>query len=149
MRASNKRFTKLVTYMALFMPACVLAKHDDVIESRQEAFSIIETKTDEAVELIGKSEIDWNAALKASDVLVENSGLLFNAFPHGSESGSKAKALVWSKPEKFDALLVELHNGYVSFQQGSKEQDLSLAEQGLKQAEKTCRSCHRSYRSRW
>nr|WP_276605722.1 MULTISPECIES: cytochrome c [Vibrio] len=33
--------------------------------------------------------------------------------------------------------------------QASVEQDLSSAEQGLNSANKTCKGCHRTYRSRW
>jgi cytochrome c556 len=42
-----------------------------------------------------------------------------------------------------------MDQGFQALYQASLKQDIDAAEQGLEQAQDTCNSCHRSYRSRW
>ncbi|CCO48043.1 putative Cytochrome c556 [Vibrio nigripulchritudo SOn1] len=148
-RASNKMALTVMTGLMLTVPILVKAGHQDWITIRQEAFELIEKQTDQVAALLRKRETDWQAVLEVSEQLAENSAMLKDAFPPESQAGSKAKDSVWTKPEKFHSLMHDFGEGYATLLSASKEQNLSLAEQGLNQAEKTCRACHRSYRSRW
>ncbi|WP_434762639.1 c-type cytochrome [Vibrio fortis] len=120
----------------------------DPIEARQQAFQSLEETSDEVSSMLRKSNPDWAQLNEASRALVTQSEILMVSFDKGSEGG-KAKKDIWSKPEKFERLLLEMNEGYQELLQASLEQNISGAESGLDKANGTCRACHRSYRSRW
>ena len=119
------------------------------IQQRQEAFSTIETISEQAESTIDGADTDWKELSKLSNKLSQHSSALFTLFPEGSQKDSKAKESVWKKSEKFNALLSQMDSGFEQLNRASREQNVDLAEAGLESAQDTCRSCHRSYRSRW
>tara|TARA_Y100001956_G_scaffold77839_1_gene88786 strand:+ start:499 stop:930 length:432 start_codon:yes stop_codon:yes gene_type:complete len=121
----------------------------DVIDQRQEAFSQIESLTKKVNKTLNGSATDWNLLQTQSETLHNSSHSLTNLFPAGSKQGSKAKEDVWQKPDQFNQLLQKMDEGFETLYLASQAQDIKQAQQGLKTAEQTCRSCHRSYRSRW
>ncbi|MGF1717585.1 c-type cytochrome [Photobacterium chitinilyticum] len=130
----------------------LVAKADDFnaeIQQRQEAFSSIETIVEQAESMIDGEDTDWEELSELSNKLSQNSTALFTLFPEGSQKDSKAKESVWKKSEKFNALLSQMDSGFEQLNRASREQNVDLAEAGLESAQGTCRSCHRSYRSRW
>ena len=119
------------------------------IEQRQHAFEKVETLVKSANRTLDGSQTDWDKLQATSLELNNHSQALLTLFPVGSQQGSKAKDSVWSKPEKFNQLLLQMDQGFAELYQASQQQSPSLAESGLDAAQKTCKSCHRSYRSRW
>ncbi|MDN3617601.1 c-type cytochrome [Vibrio gallaecicus] len=119
------------------------------VEQRQHAFKQIETFVDKADDTLNGSDTDWAALSSISLNLANHSQELMTIFPAGSQEGSKAKDTVWTKPEKFNQLMKQMNEGFAKLHQASKRSDVSLAELGLETAQDTCKSCHRSYRSRW
>jgi len=119
------------------------------IEQRQHAFEQVETLVKSANRTLDGSQTDWDKLQATSLELSNHSQALLTLFPAGSQQGSKAKDSVWSKPEKFNQLLLQMDQGFAELYQASQQQSPSLAESGLDSAQKTCKSCHRSYRSRW
>ncbi|MGB1321410.1 MAG: c-type cytochrome [Vibrio gallaecicus] len=119
------------------------------VEQRQHAFKQIETFVDKADDTLSGSDTDWAALNSISLNLANHSQELMTLFPAGSQEGSKAKDTVWTKPEKFNQLMKQMNEGFAKLHQASKQSDVSLAELGLETAQDTCKSCHRSYRSRW
>ncbi|WP_394150175.1 c-type cytochrome [Vibrio maritimus] len=141
----------MITLLAVFgiTHTSLAQAHEEMIAARQNAFSNIENQTKVVSKQVKKSDIDWQAMLAASEQLTVDSTMLSNAFETGSQEGSKAKASVWSKPEKFNRLLAEMQQGYKQVSEGVDKQSIDEVKRGLKVAESTCKSCHRSYRSRW
>lgn len=119
------------------------------IEARQNAFEKIEILSKQASNLLNGNESDWQALEQVGKELTRNSAQLHVAFPVGSQENSKAKQEVWSKPDNFNHLMVEMDNGFIELYRGVQAQNAPEAEQGLEKAQDTCRSCHRAYRSRW
>ena len=119
------------------------------VEQRQHAFKQVESFVDKADDTLDGSDTDWTALSSISHNLANHSQELMTLFPAGSQEGSKAKDTVWTKPEKFNQLMKQMNEGFTALHQASKQSDVSLAELGLETAQDTCKSCHRSYRSRW
>ncbi|OAN11436.1 hypothetical protein A3K86_21070 [Photobacterium jeanii] len=119
------------------------------VQQRQDAFSAIEKTVKQVTNALEQSEPDWKTVLASSQQLKSHSQSLMTLFPDGSEEGSKAKSSVWSKPEKFNALMAKMDQGFEQALVESQSQQLAGVKAGLKQAESTCKACHRSYRSRW
>ncbi|MGR5093981.1 c-type cytochrome [Vibrio maritimus] len=149
--AGNKAMKTMITLLAVFgiTDTGLAQAHEEMIEARQNAFSNIENQTKVVSKQVKKSDIDWQAMLAASEQLMVDSNMLSHAFEAGSLEGSKAKESVWSKPEKFNRLLAEMQQGYKQVAEGVDKQSIDEVKRGLKVAESTCKSCHRSYRSRW
>lgn len=120
----------------------------DVVDQRQQAFDTIEKTIEQTEPLISASDIDWTKLEENSAVLASKSASLQDLFPEGSTANSKARAAIWESPEKFNTLLVQLNSGFETMNKGAAGQDLAMVESGLKEAQTTCRNCHRSYRSR-
>ncbi|AUL98581.1 TPA: cytochrome c [Vibrio vulnificus] len=119
------------------------------IEMRQQAFKTIENDTKAAKRQLNDRDVDWQGLLAVSERLVANSELLPATFVANSHQGSKAKESIWRNPGKFEQLLSEMREGYAIVLKASQSHDVDLAEKGLKTAQATCQSCHRTYRSRW
>ncbi|MGR5076590.1 c-type cytochrome [Photobacterium swingsii] len=154
MRKRMKKKVCALVLLPLVISLPVLAKagidsYDQAIAQRQTAFSSIESDLKAASKSTDGQDSDWQQLVLISEQLADHSKALMTLFPEGSQSGSKAKKEVWNKPEKFNALLAQMDTGFQQMHQASEQQNLSELKTGLSQAEKTCRSCHRSYRSRF
>ncbi|KJG55837.1 cytochrome C [Photobacterium kishitanii] len=136
----------LMTFFPLFAGAQAL---DSEIKQRQQVFSNIEILSEQAEELIDDKNTNWAKLEQVSREIKQQSFLLLDLFPQGSQQGSKAKQAVWNKPQKFSAQLKQMIIGFEQLNQASQERNMHLAGQGMESAQSTCRSCHRSYRSRW
>lgn len=119
------------------------------VEMRQHAFSQIETQQKQINKALGKSSPDWQQLEILSADLIANSATLQHLFVPGSQSGSKAKDKVWDNNIKFKSTLAKMDNSFISMDHAIQQQDKSIAKNALKQANNTCKNCHRQYRSRW
>ena len=138
---------KLTIALLITVPVMAIAA-TEAVNNRQQAFSSIEKLNKQVSSELGNRNTDWKKVEELSGSLVEHGVVLSNSFSE-SDTGGKAKEAVWSKPEKFNQLMLQMNQGFTELQQASIEQDLSKAERGLDAANNTCRACHRTYRSRW
>ena len=152
----NKIMTGLLCTTTVLLSTYAIAEQGDdlpvysnKIEQRQHAFTQIETLIEKAGDTLDGNDTNWQTLKETSLELTAHSQSLLTLFPEGSHEGSKAKESVWSQPEKFNRLLTQMDQGFQELFQGSQQGDVSLAESGLEAAQDTCKSCHRSYRSRW
>ncbi|WP_037027757.1 c-type cytochrome [Psychromonas aquimarina] len=146
-----KYFSGITLITLLFSPAWLYASQDfsSEIENRQAAFTAIEKYNEQIEEILDQSDSDWVLLEKRSAELVELSNSLTRLFPSGSAENSKAKENIWKNSDDFNKKLSVMQSHYSALEQGIKSKDKSAAEKALKQVNSTCRSCHRSYRSRW
>eukprot|EP01029_Cantina_marsupialis_P016140 TRINITY_DN357_c0_g7_i1.p4 TRINITY_DN357_c0_g7~~TRINITY_DN357_c0_g7_i1.p4 ORF type:complete len:141 (+),score=13.38 TRINITY_DN357_c0_g7_i1:104-526(+) len=138
---------KLTIALLIAVPMSTIAA-TEAVDNRQQAFSSIEKLNKQVSSQLGNRNTDWQKVEGLSDNLVEHGLILTNSFAV-SDKGGKAKDAVWSKPEKFNQLMLQMNQGFIELQQASLEQNKSKAERGLDSANNTCRACHRTYRSRW
>lgn len=135
--------------IGLLLPCFVWASsHSATVDNRQQAFSSIEEQLDAASDLIDGKDTDWTQLESTATQLLAASETLKHSFPQGSSEGSKASEKIWQDPAKFQQLMMQMDQGIAQLYQASQQRDTSMAEDGIDKAEDTCRSCHRSYRSR-
>ncbi|MCZ8501418.1 cytochrome c [Vibrio lentus] len=138
---------KLTIALLIAVPVMAIAA-TEAVNNRQQAFSSIEKLNKQVSSELGNRNTDWKKVEELSGSLVEHGIVLSNSFAE-NDTGGKAKEAVWSKPEKFNQLMLQMNQGFTELQQASIEQDVNKAERGLDAANNTCRACHRTYRSRW
>ncbi|WP_286297102.1 cytochrome c [Vibrio apostichopi] len=138
---------KLTIALLIAVPVMAVAA-TEAVNNRQQAFSSIEKLNKQVSSELGNRNADWKKVEELSQSLVEHGIVLSNSFAL-SDTGGKATEAVWSKPEKFNQLMLQMNQGFTELKQASVEQNLSKAERGLDAANNTCRACHRTYRSRW
>ncbi|PKH08125.1 cytochrome c [Moritella sp. Urea-trap-13] len=119
------------------------------VEQRQAAFSQIETQQKQIDKALGKSSPNWQQLEVLSSELAANSASLQHLFVSGSQFDSKAKGKVWDDNMQFKAALEKMNNSFIKMDTAIQQQDKRTAKDALKQANNTCRNCHRQYRSRW
>ncbi|MET2900647.1 cytochrome c [Vibrio rotiferianus] len=146
----KKTLALIALLPTIFVSATVFAQDFSAqIETRQNAFEQIESLSKQADKTLKGSDTDWYALEQIGVELTRHSVQLQQAFPEGSQVDSKAKEEVWSKPDNFNRLMLQMDEGFAQLYQAAQNQQVSSAETGLKQAQSTCRSCHRAYRNRW
>ncbi|QUM80069.1 MULTISPECIES: cytochrome c [unclassified Moritella] len=119
------------------------------VEQRQNAFSEIDEQQEQIEDLLDDNNNNWQQLITLSTALNANSSSLQHLFVAGSQPGSKAKDKVWNDNDKFKAALTKMDNSFIKMDRAIKQQDKYAAKDALKEANKTCRNCHRQYRSRW
>jgi len=90
--------------LATALPAAAqFQKPEDAIKYRQSAFTVMASHFGRIAAMAqGKVPFDAAAAKANADIVATMSRLPFAAFPAGTDSGqTKAKAEIWSEPDKF------------------------------------------------
>lgn len=140
---------KIIVATALLAFTASSQDFNSQIKTRQDAFENIEDALEVAEELAEESAKNWSELARTSRKLSNLGHTLLSAFPKGSHNDSRAEVEIWEQPEKFNRLLSQLNSGFDTMKKASEQQDVQLLEQGIEQAESTCKSCHKSYRSFW
>ena len=141
---------KILIGLAVVLPLTAIAQDfSQQIKERQNTFEDIESISKLTSKTLDGRDTDWSKLESQSQKLANHSHALLTLFPQGSDMNSKAKPEIWSKPDKFNQLLTQMDQGFQDLYQASQNKDIKMAESGLESAQDTCRSCHRSYRSRW
>ncbi|NUW69247.1 c-type cytochrome [Vibrio coralliilyticus] len=141
---------KILIGLAVVLPLTAIAQDfSQQITERQNAFEDIESTSKLVNKTLNGRDTDWSKLENQSQKLANHSQTLLTLFPQGSLIDSNAKPEIWSKPDKFNQLLTQMDQGFQDLYQASQNKDIKMAESGLESAQDTCRSCHRSYRSRW
>ena len=159
----SKRVNRVISALSLTLPLIFgfaitsVAASENVstasliqdMAQRQSAFSEIEKQQKQINKALGNSTPNWQQLDVLSTALTANSASLQHLFVPGSQLDSKAKDKVWDDNMKFKAALAKMDNNFIKMNTAIKQQDKDTAKDALKQANNTCRSCHRQYRSRW
>ncbi|MGF1703557.1 cytochrome c [Photobacterium makurazakiensis] len=150
----NVRFLTVMTLVIACGAKITAASADPVssetaIAERQAAFRAIEQGSKQISRELKAGNVDWSLTSEIAGNLEKNSTNLVHLFPEGSSKGSKSKEKVWQDKSQFDRMLDDMAQGFVLLNEATENQDPVLAQRGLKQAESTCRACHRQYRSLW
>lgn len=136
--------------IALMTPCIALASsNSQQIKDRQEAFTHIEQQLKKAADNLDGQDSNWIEIELSASQLNEASERLQHGFPQDSQVGSKASEKIWQLPNEFNQLMQQMNQGFDTLYRAAKAHNVDLAEQGIEAAQQTCRSCHRSYRSRW
>ena len=136
--------------LGLLLPGFTWANNSStVIENRQQAFSTIEKQLENASDIIDGKGTNWGELGTVASKLQSASETLKHSFPEGSQPGSKSSDKIWQDPEQFQQLMTKMDQGFIELYQASEQQNPSMAEEAIDSVQDTCRSCHRSYRSRW
>lgn len=136
--------------LLLTTPLAALAQEaQSIVDSRQTTFEKAEQLIEQSEDLIDNATPDWEQLELVTGKLVSTGNILSQSFPKGSHHSSRAKLNIWQQPAKFNSLFKKMNDGYLMMQTGVENQDIKQINNGIKQAQKTCKSCHRSYRSFW
>ncbi len=141
--------TRILILGALLATSAAAQDFDLQIKTRQQAFETIEQSLERAEDIADSRDPNWQQLSKLSGELIELGNTVKNAFPKGSHKSSRAQTDIWEEPVKFNALMTQLNNGFITIANGSHNKNINEIEQGIEQAEDTCKSCHRGYRSLW
>ncbi|MCW8833619.1 MAG: cytochrome c [Colwellia sp.] len=141
---------KYLTLMMVVMAAGSYAKnYHEEIEKRQDTFSAIEELSESLEDELDEDAPNWEMVEQQSLKLVEHTKSLDSLFSPESAEDSRARTAIWDNPEKFDRLMAQLNSGFQQLNHASRNRDIEAAQAGLEEAQDTCSSCHRSYRSLW
>ncbi|WP_244556710.1 c-type cytochrome [Enterovibrio nigricans] len=146
---------KNISFLSLGVAACLsvdvasAADFSSKIETRQGEFLSMADNLRTMKKLEDGRDSDWEQiktlALENTKIMVE----LPTLFPEGSVEGSKSKATVWSKWDKFESGLHSLKQNYEAMVIAANEQDAKALKSAIKSADRSCKSCHRSFKTKW
>ena len=99
----------------------VQAMDNKDIELRQQAFTLIEQYTESLEDELDNSELNWHAIANSSLILTSSVEQLPELFRQRNHQDGRAKAAIWDKPEKFNALMQELQNGIAQLSEATSK----------------------------
>lgn len=117
---------------------------------RQSTFKMVKQHFGPMVGMI-KGEIDFNAEVfsKNAEALQSLTQLAPNGFvTPGVAKGSKVKEAVWENPEDFAAKIKGFQDGANAIVEVAKSGDLATIKPVFGKAAKSCKACHKEYRSK-
>ncbi|MES2889946.1 MAG: cytochrome c [Pseudomonadota bacterium] len=128
--------------------AAQFAKPEDAIKYRKAAFTVMAAHFGRLGAMAnGKAPYDAKAAADNAAIVLQMSALPYAAFGEGTDKGdTRAKAEVWSEPEKFKAAAAKMQEEVVKLNaaaQTGKPEALKAAFGGAAQS---CKGCHDTYR---
>ncbi|MDD1782563.1 cytochrome c [Enterovibrio sp. ZSDZ35] len=145
----NLSFMSLGVVASLLIGSANATDFSSQVEVRQSAFLSMADNLRTMKKLEDGRDSDWEKiktlALENAKIMVE----LPTMFPEGSVEGSKSKASVWSKWDKFESGLHSLEQNYEAMVIAANEQDPKALTSAIKSADRSCKSCHRSFKAKW
>jgi cytochrome c556 len=146
-----KYLSSMVLISGLLSPLvlCAEGSFDNVITTRQAAFTLIDESTEAIEDELDSSNINWQTLEQRSAKLVTASSSLKVLFPKGSHENSKAKEKIWDDAARFNAALAKMDVQFLALNNAIKQKNSTSAEEALNQATSACNGCHRKYRSLW
>lgn len=117
---------------------------------RQSTFKMVKQHFGPMVGMI-KGEIDFNAEAfsKNAEALQSLTQLAPNGFvTPGVAKGSKVKEAVWENPEDFAVKMQTFQDGAKAIVDAAKSGDLATIKPVFGKAAKSCKGCHKEYRSK-
>ncbi|WP_407330728.1 c-type cytochrome [Enterovibrio sp. 27052020O] len=150
MRKSIKSVALFSAIVAgIFMAASAVASDfSQQIDERQKGFLSFADNLKSMKKLEDGSDSDWaqikSLALKNSETVATLPAL----FPEGSEIGSRSRSAVWSKWDKFEQNLSTLNTQFTDMASAAEAQDAKALKKAFKDAERSCKNCHRGFRTK-
>lgn len=127
--------------------------HLQIIESRQEAFNVIEQGLEEIEEQLDSDKIHWQAIKSVSVQLVEHASVLEHSFPEGTGNDqlddTRAKKSIWQDSVAFNRQMVSLTKAIELINIAVEDKNKQRVFSSIDDANTTCRRCHMEYRSLW
>ncbi len=117
---------------------------------RQSTYKMVKQHFGPLVGMI-KGEIDFNAEsfTNNAEALQSLARLAPNGFvTPGVAEGSKVKDAVWENPEDFAAKMKAFQDGADAIVEVAKSGDLATIKPVFGEAAKSCKACHKEYRSK-
>lgn len=134
--------------MPLVSEAVSFGKSEDAIKYRQSNFSVMATHFSDIGAMVkGDKAFDAKAAQANADVVVMLSGLPWAAFGPGTEGG-KAKSAVWKEMDKVKSGAQDLQRAAADLKTATASGQLDNVKRAFAATQKTCKSCHDSYKDK-
>ncbi|USH03459.1 cytochrome c [Grimontia kaedaensis] len=146
--ATRSKAIGLVSALLMVAGAAMAQDFSEVIDNRQQNFLSIADTFKSLKKAEDGSDSDWeiirNLAIKNADTV----GALKGMFPEGSSFDSRSKPAVWTKWDKFESGLDGLQTSFVSMADAAVAQDDDALEAAIKSADRSCKACHRGFRTK-
>ncbi len=137
--------------IAASLPAAAqFQKPEDAIHYRQSAFTVMGTHFGRIYAMAnGKIPFDAATAQSNAEIVAMMSKLPYTAFTPGSEKGgnTKAKAEVWSQPDKFKAAAQKMQEEVAKLNVAAKTGDIALIKAASGSTAQACKACHDDFRN--
>lgn len=135
--------TAVATTHASELPLTVQA----MAAERESTFEQFEDKLESIEEHI--SEENWPEAENQTREAINDWIWLQSAFPLSAKGTGRLKDRIWNPGSDFSAQMEQVLNNLKGMQNALSEQNTRYAERYWKKVEKSCRGCHRQFRSFW
>ncbi|WP_163390751.1 c-type cytochrome [Enterovibrio norvegicus] len=132
-----------------FMAIPSMAETRDAVDARQKTFVSMADSFNSMKKLEDGRDTDWDTIKTMALENAESISSLPGLFPEGSLEGSRSKETVWTKWDKFEKGLVSLETAFEDMSTAAEAQDAKALKKAFKTADRSCKSCHRAYRSKW
>lgn len=122
----------------------------DAMEYRQSTFKMVGQHFGAMAAMVkGKVEYDADTFTKNAEALVMLSQLSPNGFAvEGAHKKSRAKKAIWEKKEDFAEKVSAFQTAATALSAAAKTGDLDKAKAAFGDAGKSCKGCHKAYRSK-
>ena len=134
--------------VSLSAPAAAqFAKPEDAIKYRQSAMALMGNHMGRIFAMVnGRVPFDANAAQVNADIVAIVSRLQFAGFIEGSDKGNtRAKAEIWSEPDKFRAAAQKSQDDIVKLSAAAKTGNQDQIKAAAGAAGQSCKACHDTY----
>ncbi|OEE85908.1 hypothetical protein A1OQ_17550 [Enterovibrio norvegicus FF-162] len=138
----------LISASLLMVASAVAGDFSQQIDERQKGFLSFADNLQAMKEMEDGSDSDWaqikTLALKNSETIATLPAL----FPEGSDVGSRSRTTVWNKWDKFEQDLSTLDMQFADIASAAEAQDVKALKKAFKAADRSCKSCHRGFRTK-
>ena len=137
----------LVTALTALPAAAQFQKPEDAIKYRQSAMVLMSNHLGRIFAMVnGRVPFDANAAQVNADIVAMVSRLQFAGFIEGSDKGNtRAKAEIWSEPDKFRAAAQKSQDDIVKLSAAAKTGNQDQIKAAAGAAGQSCKACHDTY----
>ncbi len=122
-----------------------------VVHARREHFKRLGRTAKSLRDQIGRSRPNWNLVVSDTNEIERLAQDLPNWFPAGSGQArgikTKARAIIWSKPQEFARAAHRLSNSAAILAQAASRHDLAGVRLRARAVGQACGSCHHRFRS--
>lgn len=149
------RWGMLVVSAALMIGTAARAQAADtaaIVHARQEHFRMLGRTAKSLRDQMWRGKPDWNIVARDANEIQRLAKALPNWFPAGSGQGhgvkTKARAVIWTKPQAFTQAAQRLMNNAQSLAQAAASHDVRALRMRERAVGQACGSCHRQFRAR-
>ena len=142
----------LLAALGVSLPAAAqFQKPEDAIHYRQSVMTVMGTHFGRVNAMAtGKAPFDAAAVQANTEIALAMSKLPFVAFTAGTEKGgnTKARAEVWSQPDKFKAAQQKMQDEMAKLAAAAKTGDIEQIKIAAGATGQSCKACHDDFREK-